>query len=491
MQNFEGGHEMNTYYLRMEGVNIANVIGDTQDLSTIRGGGLLLLHAVKEAKELMSNLHQISTGASAGLFSFTAGSTEEAAKVRDDLQKHFKNEEKYKHFTFVIDIAEKTDNFAHDRELLLALNRYRQIQSPSIAIPSREYRCKHPCTTDLVRPQSIVEKHYGKDGARISESVYQRRTYGKEQKQTFYENETGISGLKKFASDFGSIGSDSGKGNLNNKLAIIYLDGNGFGNLQTACSSSAELSEFDNDIKGKRRIFLKALFEEKILKDDGWLFKVKGGEECRFEILLWGGDEMVFVVPAWKGWETLQFFYQHSANWKYGDKSLTHAAGLVFCHHKAHIHRITNLAKQLGDMAKENRTKNLIMFKALESFDHIGQETDGYFMEQAKKITGKKEGVTPFLLDGAMMAEIARAVIELKRAEFPRSKIYQYLKELHAGKRNEASKTITKAMKDSGCGEVLNTLAGLLNGVEMSWLHIAELWDYLPVDENAMEGGAE
>lgn len=487
-------HENHNYYLRMEGVNLANVIEDTQDLSTIRGGGLLLLHAVQKAKERMPHLHEISTGASAGLFSFTADSAEEAAKVRDDLQRYFHEHEEYKdlykHFTFVIDITEKTDDFAHDRELLLALNRYRQMQSPSLAVPAMDNKCQLPCTTDLVRPQSTLERHYGKDSQRISESVYQRRTYGKEQKQAFYEQETGIPDLKKFASDFGSIGTDSGQGNLNNKLAIIYLDGNSFGKLQTDCTTSLELKQFDLEIKGKRKTFLKSLFEEKIHKEDGWLFDGKNGDEYRLEILLWGGDEMIFVVPAWKGWETLQFFYQQTATWKYGEKQLLHAGGLVFCHHKAHIHRITSLAKELGNMAKADRERNLFMVKALESFDHIGQDTEQYFKDQAKKVTGKEDCFRAFLLDGEKMAEITSAVTDLKRAEFPRSKIYQYLKELHVGKRDDAAKTIAKAMKDSGCDEALKTLAELLYGDEMRWLHIAELWDYLPAGENAAEGGA-
>ena len=36
------------YYLRVEGVNLAHFVYDTQDLSTVRGGSLLLLRAVDE-----------------------------------------------------------------------------------------------------------------------------------------------------------------------------------------------------------------------------------------------------------------------------------------------------------------------------------------------------------------------------------------------------------------------------------------------------------
>ena len=45
---------MNSFLLRMEGVNLSNFVFDTQDLSTIRGGGLLLLDAALRVEEMSS-----------------------------------------------------------------------------------------------------------------------------------------------------------------------------------------------------------------------------------------------------------------------------------------------------------------------------------------------------------------------------------------------------------------------------------------------------
>ncbi len=57
------------YYLRIEGVNLSNFVYDTQDLSTIRGGGLILLDSIDKLKENFKGiLDPISTGASSGLF---------------------------------------------------------------------------------------------------------------------------------------------------------------------------------------------------------------------------------------------------------------------------------------------------------------------------------------------------------------------------------------------------------------------------------------
>lgn len=473
---------MTTYFLRMEGVNLANVVGDTQDLSTIRGGGLLLLDAIKEADQIIPGLEALSSGASTGMFSFEAANSEKAKEFRDLLMNHFNDHVQYRHCTFVIDVMESTGDFVHDREALIAANRLRQIQSPSLAIPAKDNRCISPCAVDLVRPEACDTKHYGQNGLRISESVYQRRKYGSDKKQRFYKEETGLSGLPSFVTDLGSLSCDMSKGNLHNKLAVIYLDGNGFGKLQSACRTPDELKTFDREIKEKRREFLKALFEEKICRVEDWLFRNEntGAKELRFEILLWGGDEMILVVPAWKGWETLQFFYQKTEDWKHGDQKLFHGGGLVFCHHKAHIHRITALARELGELAKYDRNRSLFVHKSLESFDHIGQSAERYFENSAERYLGKKD-FQQFVLEGRHMSDIAKHISTLKRAEFPRSRIYRYLKETHGGLHADAADTISSAIDECSCQDAARVLPELLNGDIMQWLHVAELWDYIPV----------
>ncbi|EDN65205.1 hypothetical protein BGP_6503 [Beggiatoa sp. PS] len=66
-------------------------------------------------------------------------------------------------------------------------------------------------------------------------------------------------------------------------------------------------------------------------------------------------------MPAWLGWWTLDYFFRKSKDWEFPDPNsddnkvypLTHAAGLVFCQHNAPIHRIRNLAEQLGNLVKD------------------------------------------------------------------------------------------------------------------------------------------
>ena len=106
----------------------------------------------------------------------------------------------------------------------------------------------------------------------------------------------------------------------------MYFDGNSFSGIQARhCQTVAAIRDFDADIQGKRKAFLKALLTE--IKADP-LF-LTADNKIRLETLLWGGDEMIFVVPAWCGLRVLHFFYHYSQNWAFNGTPLTHAGGIA------------------------------------------------------------------------------------------------------------------------------------------------------------------
>ena len=148
----------------------------------------------------------------------------------------------------------------------------------------------------------------------------------------------------------------------------------------------------------------------------------------RIETLLWGGDELIWVVPAWLGWNALCLFYQQAkTHIKFRGGTLKHAAGLVFCHHNAPIHRVKSLAHDLAELAKEqNRDSNLIAYQVLKSFDHVGMDLDGYRGKMTKGIT------TPhgLLVAAENMQEIDKQVRILKCKDLPKRKVYQIVEEL-------------------------------------------------------------
>ena len=75
----------------------------------------------------------------------------------------------------------------------------------------------------------------------------------------------------------------------------------------------------------------------------------------RIETLMWGGDELIWAVPAWCALDAVQFFFDQSADWRdpIRNKRLTHAIGMVLCSHNAPIRGIVQLARELADHAKD------------------------------------------------------------------------------------------------------------------------------------------
>src|SRR5439155_11793265 len=80
------GENMPEYLLRMEGVNLDSFVYDTQDLSTIRGGSLLLLGAARSVAA-WPRVKSISRGASAALVSFTVTNDADALAFRDEIRR--------------------------------------------------------------------------------------------------------------------------------------------------------------------------------------------------------------------------------------------------------------------------------------------------------------------------------------------------------------------------------------------------------------------
>jgi len=463
------------YYLRVEAVNLANFIYDTTDLSTVRGGGLLLLDAIKRIEKRFEQLHAISTGASSGLFSFAATNLEKAQTLQKEISDFLNHEQELKHATFVIDTLPASNTFNEDKEKLLVLNRWQQIQSPTLVVAENDQQNpEYPlCAIDHVRPSANCdEKGHGKPI--VSESVFQRRNYGREQKQKFYEQQTGLE--NKFTHDLTELtdDEDDGKnqGNLNGKMAVIYLDGNSFSGLQRELDKEG-LQDFDKTIKEYRREFLHdLLFEITQTNDSAWFY----GSKIRLETLLWGGDELMLVVPAWQGCWTMNLFFEASKQWEFRGKSLTHAAGLVFCHHNAPIHRITGLAKQLGDLAKDKkdekgnkigRRANYVAYQVLESFDHTCLDVEK-FRQDSLGSSGLK--ADELIIRGDQMGQLGKRMVKVKTV-LAKGRVYKIIDAILRNKPTE--ELIENAISKADLPDSPRLKKATF------WLHIIELWDYI------------
>jgi hypothetical protein len=492
-----------SYYLRVEGVNLDNFVFDTNDLSTIRGGGLLMLEApdriAKQSYSKGIKLDTITSGASWGLFRFQAEDDAQASRVATKVREQLDKDEDYQHATFVTEVLPaEDDTYVATREKLTALSHWQQMCAPSIIYPEEvdeknipEFNTNgktqkiHICQFDHVRPAAKTTTKGG-DQRAASLSVYRRREYGKaKKKREWYENLTGLKDLPKFTHDLSELTTEDKTqdfGFLNQKMAVIYLDGNGFGSLQKRhCTDETAQKNFDRKIRKELQNGTLAKLLLNIKEDHEWYARItndKGKEEnkIRLETLLWGGDEVIWVVPAWKGWWMLgRFFKLVEENWEYPAKSkLTLSAGLVFCHHNAPIQRIVNLCKNLGDLAKGDRSANRVAYQVLESFDHAGTDLAEFRRRRCPS------GIAPeaLILKGNMMEDIISSFKELKRS-IPKRRLHRLVETLYFDRSDDLLKELREEIERTISKKDMDNMEACLGSGNALWLHLLELWDYI------------
>lgn len=434
---------MPKHYFQVEGVNLYASIYDTSQLSVIRGSSVLLKLAV-EALDARPNspiktvverlnatsqiprfelpdaqkipLTAISTGASSGIYKADTDQPETLAKAIAE----YLSEHRYlRYFTFTIVYTPCQDDFKSAKERLVAKARLQQARQLSIAPHPEVSQAAEPCALQGILPadKRMDKPPKGFTNEKIAPACQDRFLFGRRFRTALYEAE--ISALlgdeqrqntaqdklvtstvelrkllnflqkaqdegdeERFAKSFNAIADDEAYQNLEHKIAILYFDGNGFGKIQLELVKTVEdQKSFDQQIKSYRREFL-----AQVLMD----FKAasKNGVLC-LETLLWGGDEMLFVVPASQGMALLQRFYQRSKHWeiKLGDETrpLTHAGGLVFCHYKTPIARASQLAKDLAEAVKERdygREGNYFDYMVLESIDYPAEPLAVFFTKR-------------------------------------------------------------------------------------------------------------
>ncbi len=507
-----------THYIRIEGVNLFAFAFDTRNLSTTRGGSLLLLDAIPavqgELERVLTKdcVRVISQGASSGLFAVHLGE-HEIWHVLDCVRKRLGKDSNWMHATFVVDAieldatgADGEGAFRKDLEGLLAANRWRQMQAAALAVPKRAGEAtgwgKQPvCDLDGLRP--VMHGSSGEDrnrvlGKRVSLASWQRWQYGRNGKQNFYRNLTGFD-ESSFANDFSEI--CTGVSSLDGKLAVFYADGNGFGSIQAKhCRDEDSQRRWDCEIRRQREEFL-IHFLEAAQNDERWLVPAEAGERekrptMRFETLLWGGDELMFVMPAALGWQFAAMFFDRMSGASFGTQTLTHAAGLVFCQHHTPIHRLQGLVRdQMVEFSKGiDRERDSLMVVALESLDHLGTSYE-------ESMNGRYRGVQPLKKNilaapegcemGKYLLEIATSVEALRGSEsFARSQLRTLVARVleqadRAGAEQEAA-IVEGALPEcfsNASPEDVTVLRGSLYNLFgrdsiTLWLQLEELWDY-------------
>jgi hypothetical protein len=348
---------MPTFLIQVEAVNLSNVVYDTHDLSTIRGGSFMLLTAIQEmAAAFQGRMTSITTAASQGLFT-----VDESAQSIHSLEQAILADLETRtggHATFLVASEPDNGDFPLVLARLQAQIRRQQWRMPTVRVPADE-AAADACFLDGWRPAvSAYRVDPTRPRVKISRATEFRRRYGRRVKDSIFQAILSDPAYDEnlCAKDLNRLASDPSKGTLDGKIALIHIDGNRFGSIRRAlCTTPETRQAFDQQIQqGCREPFLRALLN--YAKSDP-AFQTRddeGNAALRIEILLWGGDEMTLVVPAWRGWKTIDLYYQQANTLCFQGVSLSHRAAIIFCHHNAPILQIRRMAEELLERTRED-----------------------------------------------------------------------------------------------------------------------------------------
>lgn len=314
---------------------------------------------------------------------------------------------------------------------------------------------------------------------------------------------------------------------LAGKIAVLYIDGNKFASqIRQHAITPESAQHVDRRILSLRRQLLRELVRH-IQSDSRPYWRVRTqqtaghavDQQFRIETLMWGGDELIWVVPAWCGLEVVRFFFEHTRNWSLCDSDvrnssrLTHAAGLVFCSHKSPIQSVVSLAKQLAEDAKQTLASrhidtddlsfyqqpsaNCLAYQVLESFDHIGGDFDRARARHRFPSMSAAESV----LSCDQLQQLINHINQLKhQVRLPGTRRHQIGRLLRSS--DLAATLSAEALAETNYGRLIQRIAQTVQSQGLTeqqvsvllnsqiggttplspsarWYHIVELWDYL------------
>ena len=180
--------------------------------------------------------------------------------------------------------------------------------------------------------------------------------------------------------------------NVAGKLAVVYLDGNGFGAKRQSCAAAAaEETAFDH----YRRFCLELDRNDGLLLAElvHWMLgrhAFRGPEDSgaylRFETLLWGGDDICFVLPAWGLSDFLVVLSRALAGLRVTvagrEETPTYKCGVALAHYRSPIRDLRQVADKLAHAAKATSgSENVVQILALEGLDRADLDPGRLRME--------------------------------------------------------------------------------------------------------------
>ena len=440
---------LDAFVISIEATGFDQTVYDVENLSAIRGASLAMLYAPDKAEPALRrsrfSLEKIYSGASEGAFWFAAEQVraeelkELAADIRTAIHKSdLPDKGPYEHLGHAVSIVkviggDKSGALLRAR----ALNAVQKRQSITWPLPDYDPDSKgFDEGGDRVRP-AVIEYKYKKTEKWVSSAFKARHVFGNRERSKFYEKILFVKGFEPVVEDFeemvaaplGSLGAS-----LKTKTAVFFADGNKLGTLAASAIANGTITNYSRELKRHQENLLTAINDWRaagylshktrhaVLNTD----KSKEEWRWRFESLLWGGDEVCFVMPAWHAIEFVKLFFAATKGWTVTGTPVTQSAGLVICPHKTPIRQIKKIAEDLAKECKKNFTERSLL--QIEIFESIALPDTG-LDRYRKRLYG--EAAThvskQITIDGDKLDGFVGTIVDLKK-RFPRSQLYKLLR---------------------------------------------------------------
>lgn len=387
---------MPQFLVRMEAVNLASSIFDTEDLSTIRGGSFACLELPQKLLRALKvrSCKEVFSGASQAVMVVDVDDDADQASLERQMMLLASGQapvtgldeglmDVLPHITLIGVAVPFSGDFNMANSQALARLRRRQLSQPTIDLRQhRATRASRPCAIDGSRA-AMREITKGDESLLVSESVYTRRRLGVQGRQAIYGREIAdIAQNINFVDSFLELVERPPAGtpaSLSGKMAVIKLDGNKFSSIRDRFIKSSDdpaqaASDFSALVVAARRRFLSSLI--KAVKDDDRMYAA--GRKLRFETLMWGGDESLFVLPAWKLRDILSVIASDMAaeHWSlpHGER-LTTGYGILVCSAKMPIAIAKSLCESLLEGAKSLNAEVVLDRLSIQTIESIESPT--------------------------------------------------------------------------------------------------------------------
>ena len=460
-----------------EGVNFGATMFDTSDISTIRGASRAYEDIVTVfASDLGDAV--IAAGGSKLLVRTDLDAATLFDRLRAKLPAPLRDVLPHLSFKMAVAETEEAANaWANGRQ-------FRDWTVPEVSGAS-----KRPCSLDRRRPG-----HECPDGTVRSHSVEARRAYGRSQRSRQYASliDATFAGDLGFASHFSDLVASPPPEvpeSVRAKLAVIHADGAGFGDARAALVDRDPVggaATFARELRTLQSGFVQKLVDWLVASGrHGVLYETSGERKLRLETLLFGGDDMDFVLPAWMALEFVERFHGWTKDWAIGGLPLSHRLAVIVGHHKTPIRQMRDLAHEGVDLLRQSGRTNVF---SVDVFESAAPPADG-LSNHRQRLIGPSAADAVFAWEMAQSAEMRDNLWAFAEDDgegrLPRSQIHALLRgegdlcaedaALRVSERHESY-----GQRVLGREEPPPRLAGLSENVPLAarLAIIALLWDY-------------